>query len=64
LVVGGVIVAAFAVSLAFPFRDWIAIGGAFILLSIGVLLGASGIQIAQGASVRDVLTDLFRALGR
>lgn len=64
LIIGGLAAAIFAVSLAFPFRDWIAVGGAIIILSIGVLLGTSGVQIAQGASVRDVFGDLFRSLGR
>jgi hypothetical protein len=60
----GITVIIFAFPLALPPSHWASVG-AFILLSlIGILTGIAGLRIAQGESVRDALSDLFRGLGR
>lgn len=60
----GLAVIFFALPLILQSPDWIDVGGFIILAAIGVVVGVNGVRIAQGASVRDVLSDVFRGLGR
>jgi hypothetical protein len=63
LISGAIALIVFALPLLSGFSI-VGIGAFLLLLMIGVLIAWSGIEIVQGASIREVFANLFRMLGR
>jgi len=63
-IITGAGLAFFAVSLIYQIADWIMITLCLVFFAIGVMTVFSGIQIARGGDIRQILGELLRRIGR
>lgn len=64
LIGGGLSITAFSATLLIQLSDWIMIALAVAFFFIGIMIAMSGLSIARGAKISEVLSDLFRIIGR